>query len=92
MCLAVPGQIIEVRGTDAKVDFQGSRREVSLVMTPEAAVGDWVLVHAGFAINTIGEAEARETWSYLTAIAAAGEAPSDEQGQSRASRSSGTGR
>ena len=82
MCLAVPGQIIEVRGTDAKVDFQGSRREVSLVMTPEAAVGDWVLVHAGFAINTIGEAEARETWSYLTAIAAAGEEPPDAQGQS----------
>jgi hydrogenase expression/formation protein HypC len=71
MCLAVPGKIIEVCGTDAKVDFQGSRREVSLVLTPEAGVGDWVLVHAGFAINTVTEADARETWGYLTAIAAA---------------------
>ncbi len=65
MCLAVPGQIIEKRETDATVDFQGSRVDISLMLTPEAKAGDWVLVHAGFAISLLDEDEARETWSYL---------------------------
>jgi hydrogenase expression/formation protein HypC len=73
MCLAVPGRIIEVRGAGesalteaaATVDFQGTRLEVSLAFTPEAAVGDWVLVHAGFALNVLDEREAMETWRYL---------------------------
>jgi hydrogenase expression/formation protein HypC len=47
------------------VDFQGSRAEVSLALVPEASAGDWVLVHAGFAISVLNEAEARETWQYL---------------------------
>ena len=71
MCLAVPGRVIAVEAGDGPirrlgtVDFQGSRVEVSLAMTPEAAVGDWVLVHAGFAISRLDEADARETWEYL---------------------------
>ncbi len=65
MCLAVPGQVIERRGDEATVDFHGSRVEVSLALTPDAEVGSWVLVHAGFAINLLDEAEARETWQYL---------------------------
>ena len=71
MCLAVPGRVIAVEAGDdpirrlGTVDFQGSRVEVSLAMTPEAAVGDWVLVHAGFAISRLDEADARETWEYL---------------------------
>jgi len=73
MCLAVPGRIIEVRAPDGDsatgpigtVDFQGSRLDVGLVFTPEARVGDWVLVHAGFALHLLDEAEARETWQYL---------------------------
>ncbi len=71
MCLAVPGKIIEVREGDGPVsrvgtvDFQGTRVEVGLSFTPEACVGDWVLVHAGFALNVLDEAEAAETWKYL---------------------------
>jgi hydrogenase expression/formation protein HypC len=65
MCLAVPGRIIERRGELASVDFQGTRVEVSLALTPEAQVGSWVLVHAGFAISDLDEAEARQTWAYL---------------------------
>ncbi len=70
MCLAVPGQIIEIRGDLALVDFQGNRLEVSRLLTPDAGADDWVLVHAGFAIARIDEAEAKETWSYLNQMAA----------------------
>lgn len=72
MCLAVPGKILNISPGDesaagpiATVDFQGNRVEVSLAMTPEAREGDWVLVHAGFALNQLNEDEARETWDYL---------------------------
>jgi hydrogenase expression/formation protein HypC len=72
MCLAVPGKILSVSETDdpilgriALVDFQGSRVEASLAMVPEAAAGDWVLVHAGFALTVLDEAEARETFESL---------------------------
>lgn len=72
MCLAVPGKILSVRdaggdaaGRVATVDFQGSRVEASLAMTPEAGAGDWVLVHAGFALTVLDEAEARETFASL---------------------------
>jgi len=80
MCLAVPGLIIERRDTEATVDFQGSRVDVSLVLTPEAQVGSWVLVHAGFAINELDEEEARLTWSYLSALDAGVQAPPIEGG------------
>ncbi len=67
MCLAVPGKIIE-RGEElATVDLQGNRVEISCVLTPEARLGDWVLVHAGFAISMVGEQDALETWGYLQA-------------------------
>ncbi len=91
MCLAVPGRILSVQrdgsdeapaalagGAVAEVDFQGSRVEVSLAMTPEAGVGDWVLVHAGFAITLLDEEEARETWEYLDA-GGLGEMPAELQ-------------
>ncbi len=75
MCLAVPGKILSIYDEQAdapltrtaKVDFQGSRLDVSLAFTPEAAKGDWVLVHAGFAIRRLEESEALETWEYLEA-------------------------
>lgn len=64
MCLGVPGRVIEV-GTDAwsmaRVDFAGIERSVSLQLVPDVGVGDWVLVHAGFAIQQIDEREAEET-------------------------------
>jgi len=72
MCLAVPGRVIEIDdsappglGPVGVVDLQGSRVEASLAMIPGVALGDWVLLHAGFAISRLDEAEARETWEYL---------------------------
>ncbi|HOA75712.1 MAG TPA: HypC/HybG/HupF family hydrogenase formation chaperone [Phycisphaerae bacterium] len=74
MCLAVPGKIVEIKTSEAAdatgavgtVDFQGSRLDVSLAFVPEAKPGDWVLVHAGFALNVLDEQEAAETWKYLS--------------------------
>lgn len=66
MCLAMPGQIVQqTAGGKAVVDMNGNRFAVSTVMVPDARVGDWVLVHAGFAIQGMTEAEARETWDLL---------------------------
>lgn len=65
MCLAVPGQIIECKDADALVDLQGNRLRVCTTLTPDVAPGDWVLIHAGFAITTLAESDALETWDYL---------------------------
>jgi len=76
MCLGIPGQIIEINDPAqlrAKVDVDGVRREVSVALIgldgPDPArVGDWVLVHVGFAMAKIDEAEARETLDQLKAL------------------------
>jgi hydrogenase expression/formation protein HypC len=89
MCLAVPGKIVEIRepeggfapGAVGTVDFQGSQIEVGLAFTPEAKPGDWVLVHAGFALNVLDEAEAMETWKYLKEAGIA-EPPTEESEKS----------
>lgn len=62
MCLAIPAKITEL-GADrlATVDILGATREISLDLTPQAAVGDYVLVHAGFAIEVVDEQFAQET-------------------------------
>ena len=77
MCLGVPGQVVEVFQHDAlpmgRVDFGGVRKEICLAYTPEAAVGDYVLVHVGFAISVIDAHEAREIFQYLEAIGQAEE-------------------
>jgi hydrogenase expression/formation protein HypC len=62
MCLGIPGQIVSITENQlAEVDFSGVRREVSLMLCPEAEVGDYVLVHVGFAIQRLEEEEALET-------------------------------
>jgi hydrogenase expression/formation protein HypC len=61
MCLALPGRIESSSGGLASVDFGGVKREVSLDLVPEAAVGDYVLVHAGFAIQRLEPEDASET-------------------------------
>lgn len=65
MCLAVPGKIIDVReerGTRmATIDFDGIRKEICLAYLPDIDVGDYAIVHVGFAISRIDEASARET-------------------------------
>ncbi|HHS96291.1 MAG TPA: HypC/HybG/HupF family hydrogenase formation chaperone [Chloroflexi bacterium] len=69
MCLGIPGRIIEVDDTPlmrmGKVDFGGVVREVCLAYVPEAQVGDYVIVHVGFAISRVDEEEARETLRLL---------------------------
>lgn len=70
MCLAVPGKITNISGDaplirTGKVNFGGIQKEVSLAYTPEAQIGDYVLVHVGFAISTIDEAEAHRVFEYL---------------------------
>ncbi|MBC7236072.1 MAG: HypC/HybG/HupF family hydrogenase formation chaperone [Chloroflexi bacterium] len=61
MCLAIPVRIHAIEGTVARVELGGVMRDISLVLTPEAKVGDYVLVHTGFAISVLNEAEAQET-------------------------------
>jgi hydrogenase expression/formation protein HypC len=61
MCLAVPVQVILIDGSEADVEIGGLTRRVSIMLTPEVKVGDYVLLHTGYAINVIDEAEARET-------------------------------
>jgi len=70
MCLAVPGKVIQVDGKAGKVDFLGVQRQVQLDLVPEAVAGDWVLVHAGFAIHRIDEEEAHETLALLRKLEA----------------------
>jgi len=61
MCLAVPVRIVSIEGTNAQVEIGGVKRQISLWLTPEAEVGDYVLLHTGYAISVINEIEARET-------------------------------
>jgi hydrogenase expression/formation protein HypC len=88
MCLAIPGQILSIRdaaepNADAqandpslyrmgRVSFGGIIKEVSLAYVPHARVGDYVIVHVGFALNTVDEAEARKVFDYLREMDAAG--------------------
>jgi hydrogenase expression/formation protein HypC len=65
MCLAVPAKVIECNGDEAVVDLQGNTLKISRILTPEVNRGDWVLVHAGFAITQLDEADAKATWDYL---------------------------
>jgi hydrogenase expression/formation protein HypC len=70
MCLAVPGKILSMAGDDpltrtGRVSFGGIVKEASLACVPEAKVGDYVLVHVGFAISKLDEEEARRVLAYL---------------------------
>jgi hydrogenase expression/formation protein HypC len=65
MCLAVPAKIIECDGSQAVADLQGNTLRISTTLTPDVTPGDWVLIHAGFSITKLDEAEARQTWDYL---------------------------
>lgn len=61
MCLAVPGKILSKKDASAEVDFGGTRRQVALDLVPAAKKGDYVLVHAGFAIQLLDPEEAKKT-------------------------------
>jgi len=73
MCLAVPGRLLSIRGDEplqrmGRVSFNGVTREISLAFVPEAVVSNYLLVHAGFAITIIDEAEADRVFDYLDEI------------------------
>lgn len=73
MCLGIPGKITEIYEADGlrmgKVDFGGVVREACLAYVPEAAVGDYTVIHVGFAISQLSEREALETLALLNEIA-----------------------
>jgi hydrogenase expression/formation protein HypC len=70
MCLAIPGKVTSIAGDDplwrmGKVDFGGIIKEVSLAYVPEVKIGDYVIVHVGFALSRVDESEARKVFEYL---------------------------
>jgi hydrogenase expression/formation protein HypC len=69
MCLAVPGKLLSIAGEDVlragAVSFGGITKQVNLAYVPEAKVGDYVIVHVGFAISIVDESEAKQTFEYL---------------------------
>jgi hydrogenase expression/formation protein HypC len=65
MCLAVPARIVQIEGVLGTIDLDGVRREISLLLCPQAQVGQYALVHAGFAITVVDEEEARKTLELL---------------------------
>ena len=81
MCLAIPGRILNVSGDEpimraGRIDFGGIVKEVNLTLVPEARVGDYVVVHVGFALTKIDPEEARRTLALLAEASAAAEAVS----------------
>ena len=84
MCLAVPGRIIEVyddRGTRmAMIDFDGIRKEVCLAYLPDAEVGDYAIVHVGFAISKVDEARALESLALFAELGVLEEELAEERG------------
>ena len=85
MCLAVPGKILSTEGEDfartGRVDFGGIVKEVNLAYVPEAKVGEYVLVHVGFAISVIDEEEASRVFQYLKELGELAELDEAEAGK-----------
>jgi hydrogenase expression/formation protein HypC len=71
MCLAIPALIKSINGQQAVAEIEGVTRDISLQLTPEAKVGDYVLLHTGYAINIIDAAEAAETLKLLKELSEA---------------------
>jgi hydrogenase expression/formation protein HypC len=69
MCLAIPAQIKSIDGFEAEVEIGGVGRTISVMLTPDAGVGDYVYVHTGFAISVVDEAEALESLRLLRELA-----------------------
>jgi hydrogenase expression/formation protein HypC len=68
MCLAVPAKLIKRDLAGGTVDMNGNQVDVCTILVPDAKEGDWVLVHAGFAIQTVSEEDARETWAVISQL------------------------
>jgi len=69
MCLGIPGRVIEIEKNVAKVDVGGLSRDISLDLCPDVSVGEYVLIHTGFAIQKVDEKEAKETLDLLIKMA-----------------------
>jgi hydrogenase expression/formation protein HypC len=70
MCLAIPGKVVSISGDDdltrmGRIDFSGVIKQASLAYVPEVQVGDYVIVHVGFALSKVDEAEAQKVFEYL---------------------------
>lgn len=74
MCLAIPAQVIQIEEGLGLVELGGVVREASFMLLPDAQVGDYVLLHAGYALQKVDEAEAEETLRLLAELAEAGRA------------------
>ncbi|MBU2009301.1 MAG: HypC/HybG/HupF family hydrogenase formation chaperone [Chloroflexi bacterium] len=72
MCLAVPAKVVSIDGETALVELGGLTRQARTMLVPSVKVGDYVLLHAGFAIQTLDEAAAQETLGLLARMAEAG--------------------
>ncbi len=68
MCLGVPGKILEINGNTARIDVAGTKKNASLTLLRGAGVGDYVIIHAGFAIEKIDAAKAEETLSLINGL------------------------
>ncbi len=78
MCLAIPGKVVSISGDDpitrmGKIDFAGVIKQASLAYVPEVVVGDYVIVHVGFALSKVDEEEAQKVFGYLKQIGELGE-------------------
>jgi hydrogenase expression/formation protein HypC len=69
MCLGIPGKVIEIEKNIAKVDVGGLLRDISLDLCPDVSIGEYVLIHTGFAIQKVDEKEAEETLDLLIKMA-----------------------
>jgi hydrogenase expression/formation protein HypC len=70
MCLAIPGKVVSISGDDplvrmGKINFSGIIKEASLAYVPEVVIGDYVIVHVGFALSKVDETEAQKVFEYL---------------------------
>ena len=84
MCLAIPGKIESISGDDplsrmGKINFGGILKEVSLAYVPEVKVGDYVIVHVGFALSKVDEDEAQKVFEYLKRMGELGELKEGEK-------------
>jgi hydrogenase expression/formation protein HypC len=78
MCLAIPGKVVSISGDEpltrmGKIDFSGVTKEASLAYVPEVKIGDYVIVHVGFALSKVDEDEAKKVFEYLKQIEELGE-------------------
>ena len=80
MCLALPMRVLSIDDQMATIAAEGLEQRASLALVPDAGVGDWVLVHAGYAISVLAEQEARETLALLAELGDLSERSGEDEG------------